>query len=388
MRTATKLKTAGVRTVPDQTERHRQTASHKHANDMKDVMIVGFIKDYVLANADFMPHLWEAHLPAHNLTDLYRAYVSFSTANRLSPSSPQHFGKLFRRNFQAYVKFSAVRRFARCKTCDDLDDSIKVSKSDVVTTHFQLKKQRHLKACREEQHVYMRNKRLAILYPDKYISIAIDAMDQKKTSIPKILNSSKKFSEVEQMTISLMGVIIHGHAPGAIVYPVTPQFAKDGCLVMQILLNTLKRVREARGDNKWPKTLFLQLDNAPNQNKNRAVFSVLSALVQIGLFDRVHPLRYAVICCTTRICVQIELSFLPVGHTHCDVDQMFSCVSQKLGRLSYLTLSDMLKYVRGSWIHKHTDCPVSIEEVGQVRCTHYCNFHVNIGVYIDTILLP
>ncbi len=251
-------------------------------------MVVGFIKDYVLDNADFMPHLWEAHLPAHTLTDLYRAYVAFSTAHHLRHASQQHFGNVFRRNFQAYVKFPAVRRFARCTKCDDLDDLIKTTKSDVVTKHFQMQKQRHLQACRAEQHVYMKHKRLAILYPDKYISIAIDAMDQKKTAIPKINNSSKKFSEVEQMTISLMGVIIHGHDPGAIVYPVTPQFAKDGSLVMQILLNTLKKVRESRGAAKWPKTLFLQLDNASNQNKNRAVFSVLSALVQIGLFDRVH----------------------------------------------------------------------------------------------------
>ncbi len=100
---------------------------------MKDVMVVGFIKDYVPDNADFMPHLWEAHLPAHNLTDLYRAYVAFSFAHRLQPASQQYFGNVFRRNFQAYVKFPAVRRFARCTKCDDLDDSIKTTTFDVVT---------------------------------------------------------------------------------------------------------------------------------------------------------------------------------------------------------------------------------------------------------------
>lgn len=38
----------------------------------------------------------------------------------------------------------------------------------------------------------------------------------------------------------------------------------------------------------------------------------------------------------------VELSFLPVGHTHEDVDQMFSVVERNLVYTNYSTLEDLL----------------------------------------------
>ncbi len=287
MRKAKKYQQSGTLHVPENRQRMSMASVTRQADQMKKIIVVEFIKDHVLHHADFMPHLWEAHLPAQTLADLYRSYRTYADIKELSPVTQQYFGKIFNNNFQAYVKFPPTRAFARCQTCDDLDDMIKQTKTDVMRDHFAMKKDQHLRACRAEQEQYLKNRRLAVLYPEKYMSIAIDAMDQSKTSVPNIRNSSKKYSEVNQMTVSLMGVIIHGHMPGAVIFPVTPQFPKDGSLVMQVLLNTLKMVREQSGTSKWPRTLFLQLDNAPNQNKCRAIFGVLSALVQIGLFDRV-----------------------------------------------------------------------------------------------------
>jgi hypothetical protein len=43
--------------------------------------------------------------------------------------------------------------------------------------------------------------------------------------------------------------------------------------------------------------------------KNRYIFSYLKSLVDTGVFQHVY------------------LSFLPVGHTHADIDQMFSRIS-------------------------------------------------------------
>lgn len=36
--------------------------------------------------------------------------------------------------------------------------------------------------------------------------------------------------------------------------------------------------------------------------------------------------------------VQVKMGFLPVGHTHEDIDQLFSCVSRYLQRHSVLTI--------------------------------------------------
>ena len=49
-----------------------------------------------------------------------------------------------------------------------------------------------------------------------------------------------------------------------------------------------------------------QMDNCARENKNRHVFGYCTYLIQCLVFDT------------------IEMSFLPVGHTHEDIDQMFS----------------------------------------------------------------
>lgn len=58
--------------------------------------------------------------------------------------------------------------------------------------------------------------------------------------------------------------------------------------------------------DRQPTTLYLQLDNTSKQNKNRYVFAFLAWLVVLGLLT------------------DVLVSFLPVGHTHEDIDQMFS----------------------------------------------------------------
>ncbi len=272
---------------------HRQ-GSHSRmmrlSSDHRNVQAREFIIKFVKDAGQFMPHLWEVHLPLPNVTTLYEAYWTSMHVKGFDMLTPRHFQRIFNENFSAYVKFPPIRRFARCTTCDDIDDKIQKSITDEISRMFVAEKEKHIDGCMQEHQEYGKKKLLAITYPDEYISLSIDAMDQKKTAAPCIRNSSKKYSEVEQLTISLMGVLVHGHAPGAIVFPVTPQFAKDGSLVAQVLLQTLKLIKEGRPGKPWPKTMFLQLDNAGNQNKNRAIFGVLSALVQLKIFDRVHTM--------------------------------------------------------------------------------------------------
>jgi hypothetical protein len=47
-----------------------------------------------------------------------------------------------------------------------------------------------------------------------------------------------------------------------------------------------------------PKKLFLQMDNCWRENKNRFVLAFCDRLVALGVFE------------------SVQLSFLPVGHTH------------------------------------------------------------------------
>ena len=72
-----------------------------------------------------------------------------------------------------------------------------------------------------------------------------------------------------------------------------------------------------------PLVLYLQLDNTALENKNQYVLAFLAYLVQAGVFSAIH------------------LSFLIVGHTHEDIDQVFSGVSAHLKKNSAYTLGDL-----------------------------------------------
>lgn len=52
------------------------------------------------------------------------------------------------------------------------------------------------------------------------------------------------------------------------------------------------------------KTVFLQLDNCTGENKNWLLLQFLSTLVELGKVKAFH------------------VNFLPVGHTHVDIDQV------------------------------------------------------------------
>ena len=60
--------------------------------------------------------------------------------------------------------------------------------------------------------------------------------------------------------------------------------------------------------------MYLQLDNTTKQNKGRWLMAFLSLLVEAGTFRK------------------IIVSFLPVGHTHEDIDQFFSRIAMALRR--------------------------------------------------------
>jgi hypothetical protein len=76
-------------------------------------------------------------------------------------------------------------------------------------------------------------------------------------------------------------------------------------------------------ENLIPKKLLLQLDNTTKQNKSKFLFGYLAFLLLRGTFDHVL------------------VSFLPVGHTHEDIDQMFSRFSVKLRSMDALSRTQL-----------------------------------------------
>ena len=98
--------------------------------------------------------------------------------------------------------------------------------------------------------------------------------------------------------------------------------------VVSVLHDHLSTLKEQIEPSKWPHTLYLQVDNCWRENKNTTMLCYLGLLIQFGWFKN------------------IDMYSLAPGHTHEDIDQMFSTWHQHYwhkGLQSPLAILDFIK---------------------------------------------
>ena len=98
---------------------------------------------------------------------------------------------------------------------------------------------------------------------------------------------------------------------------------KDANFNIAILLDVLNQIDLTDVD-----TLYLQLDGA-GDNKCKTMMAFCAALVHFHVFKRV------------------KVSFLPVGHTHEDIDQLFGRLALALRNRDVRTVAELLEVMRG-----------------------------------------
>lgn len=164
----------------------------------------------------------------------------------------------------------------------------------------------------------------------RYASWIIDAMDATKCTIPWIHQKPKSWETAKKLLSQFVACIQHG--VGTRMFAFDEELKKDGDLMCTLILRMLvdeKNRRDAVG-LPWPEVLYIQGDNA-SDNKNKGLFQICELLVRLKIFRKV------------------KFSFLPVGHTHEDVDACFGAGSHMLRRMSAMTLSDVCKVWKRGW---------------------------------------
>ncbi|KAL3696219.1 hypothetical protein R1sor_010295 [Riccia sorocarpa] len=242
------------------------------------------------------------------------------------------------------------------------------------------------------RNVYYAKRTIAKAQPDKYLCLIHDKMDQAKTNIPRLADNMKKLhmGGCLPLPVSLTGMLTHGRDPGAYchlsltcLWPGDPNFtvtslakclrdleqvpddddhtgdlsritsttplfaslldqtafkatmgnedAVDSNYFRYIESRQTHAVRETETTfKKLPPIFMLQMDNSAKDNKNQHVLAFCSELVIRGVFEIV------------------EVNFLMVGHTHEDVDALFSKVSARTINKDVLTLPALMAEVWGS----------------------------------------
>lgn len=101
----------------------------------------------------------------------------------------------------------------------------------------------------------------------------------------------------------------------------TDEYSTGANHVIEALHGTLNHKYQEEG--RLPPTMFIQVNNCTRENKRKYFLSYLESLIARGVFQ----------------CVQV--SFLPVGHTHEDIDQSFSVITRHLKHKATHTLSEL-----------------------------------------------
>jgi len=184
----------------------------------------------------------------------------------------------------------------------------------------------HLKLVSRERGFYEDKKMAAKHQPTQYLSIVIDGMTT--SHIPCVRPNTKHTQNVSLLKLNVVGLIDHGNFQRKIFYHLS-HWKHDFNIVATILEEHFDSIRRTQGS--LPPVLFLQVDNCFRENKNKYMFGFFASLVMKGYFKVVY------------------IYFLPVGHTHIDVDQMFVGWSKRYFSSGLGSLLDVPDFVSAAF---------------------------------------
>jgi hypothetical protein len=154
----------------------------------------------------------------------------------------------------------------------------------------------------------------------------MDACDQTDIDCPFYEAAPKDYVGADRIDIKMGAVLIHGSNAGAglYLYPVDERVCKGQNFWVTNVVHAITEYQTRVGC--LPRKLYLQMDSS-SENKNWSVASFSQWLVEKGIFEKV------------------KCSFLPVGHTHEDIDANFGRMSQAMRRTTCFTWGDVLAVV-------------------------------------------
>jgi hypothetical protein len=234
-----------------------------------------------------------------------------------------------------YFKISNVKTrkwipFAKCPECvalrkEQVDCHCPKRCREVATEH-----KAHLKFIHGERQAYYGNRSLSWNQPTLHATITIDGADQADFHLPHYAEADKMESSAFKLKTHVVGALIHGRPPMCFI---SGNQCKQGHNVtIQAFWECLVELHGSRTG--IPPNITLQLDNTTKQNKGKWLIAFCEILV------------------ARKVCQKITINFLPVGHTHEDIDQFFSRIATRLRQRDALSLPALAEVIKSSYKSK------------------------------------
>jgi len=293
-----------------------------------------WIDGYVSTHGCQMPDSGHVHIDNVPWGEIHEEY-SLDTKEECRPLQFSAFRKVWKKEF-AHVKKRRRKPFGECAVCAGYKSQLKDERKDpnqrartmaLYVAHLQ-----HQQL--ERKRYYARR---AKGKRGRCISIIMDGMDQSKTDLPHTEVALKSDSNMVETKIT--GVMVHGRSFNC--YVSEPQVRHDTNLSLTCLHHTLM---EELKEGPPVDTLYVQVDGG-SENKNQWVLAYFVLLISLGLFTK------------------IKMCFLPVGHTHEDIDQGFSCIARKLRRCNAYTFGQLVEVVKASFQKENK--PPNVFQIGE-----------------------
>lgn len=233
--------------------------------------------------------------------------------------------KVWDRHFP-HVAIKRWMPFCKCQECVDLLERLRLCKTEEDKKKVSEEKATH-RLCNSltRQRMHCRYN-IPEHFSEEVCVISIDGMDNAKTDLPHQAVVSKDVDGAGlPLSSKLVGARVFAH--GFFGFWTLPRYEQGASCTGTIVLKTLQLLEERLPDCKLPPVLILQLDNCGRENKNQYLIRLLSLLIQRGSF------------------IRVELHFLPVGHTHSQIDQLFSVVYRHTKAKNIYSLPEMVASV-------------------------------------------
>ncbi len=300
------------------------TTSNSDRGPLQRDAIITCLERMAESCGDKMPDVDEIHLPFFRKRDVY---VHFKQEFRLlnPPTIKCPCKSYFYSTWKAQCRSIKVRklgRFAKCTSCEQLRRGISdaLARRDYNTvTLLRRRKAEHNDYIARERREYKKKRDKAKLQPDQFLSIIVDGADQSAFGLPHFMVKTKD-DRGHSLKVRLIGLLEHNQENRLRLFTLTEEYPTGANHVIEAIHRFLT---ERINQSSLPRTFYIQVDNCTKENKNRFFFSYLESLIRWKLFD------------------EIVVGFLPVGHTHEDIDQTFSRTSDRLRCNDAMTLEDL-----------------------------------------------
>lgn len=164
--------------------------------------------------------------------------------------------------------------------------------------------------------------RKAACYAEDYTSIIIDSMQHQ--FLPHFVPVPKGSTKICRLKVHVTGLIDHRNNVRKLWFVPDHWDGHMGANYTISLLHDYIRELLTKQTPRCEK-LWIQMDNCGKDNKNQYIFGYLAFLIHLGWFK------------------EINVSMLMVGHTHADIDQMFSHWGKNYFNFAYHWFDEMIE---------------------------------------------